>query len=91
MYAKVKKIDPQNPFVYNYYGVVMVRQGKYDAAALALRKAMELKADYAEPHKWLGEVLERQNRPAEAIAQYQRALAVEPNDRARPNETVVGS
>jgi tetratricopeptide (TPR) repeat protein len=82
LYAKAKRIDPQNPLVYNYYGVVMVRQGKYDAAALALRKAMELKPDYAEPHKWLGEILEKQNRPAEAIAQFQRALAAEPNDRA---------
>ncbi len=82
LYAKAKRIDPQNPLVYTYYGVVMIRQGKYDASALALRKAMELKPDDAEPHKWLGEVLERQNRPAEAIAQYQRALAIEPNDRA---------
>jgi len=58
----------------------MVRQGKYDAAVPALRKALELNPDYAEPHKWLGEILERQNRPAEAIAQYQRALAAEPSD-----------
>jgi tetratricopeptide (TPR) repeat protein len=80
LYAKAKRIDPKNSIVYNYYGVIMVRQGKYDAAALALRKALELNPDYAEPHKWLGEVLERQNRPAEAIAQYQRALAAEPSD-----------
>jgi tetratricopeptide (TPR) repeat protein len=81
MYAKAKRIDPQNSLLPNYYGVVMVRQGKFDAAATALRKALELRPDYAEPHKWLGEVLERQNRPAEAIEQYQRALAAEPNDR----------
>jgi superkiller protein 3 len=82
LYAKAKKIDPKNPLVYDYYGVVMVRQSKYDAAVLALRKALELRPDYAEPHKWLGEVRERQNRPAEAIDQYQRALAVEPADHA---------
>ena len=81
MHAKAIQIDPQNSLIYNHYGVVMIRQGKFDAAAAALRKALELKPDYAEPHKWLGEVLERQNRPAEAIEQYQRALAAEPNDR----------
>ena len=81
MHAKAIQIDPQNPLIYNHYGVVMIRQGKFDAAAAALRKALELKPDYAEPHKWLGEVLERQNRPAEAIEQYQRALAAEPDDR----------
>jgi tetratricopeptide (TPR) repeat protein len=81
MYAKAKQIDPKNSLVHNHYGVVMVRQGKFEAAAAALRKAMELRPDYAEPHKWLGEVLERQNRPAEAIEQYKLALAAEPNDR----------
>lgn len=82
LYGKAKRIDPQNPLVYNHYGVVMIRQGKFDVAVTALRKAIELRPDYAEPHKWLGEVLERQKRPAEAIEQYQRALAAEPNDRA---------
>jgi len=81
MFAKAKQIDPKNSLVYNHYGVVMIRQGKLDAAAAALRKALELRPDYAEPHKWLGEILERQNRPAEAIEQYQRALAAEPDDR----------
>ena len=81
MYAKAQRIDPQNSLIYNHYGVVMVRQGKLEPAAAALRKAIELRADYAEPHKWLGEVLERQNRLTEAIEQYQHALAAEPNDR----------
>ena len=81
MRAKAIQINPQNPLIYNHYGVVMIRQGKFDAAGTALRKALELKPDYAEPHKWLGEVLERQNHTAEAIEQYQRALAAEPDDR----------
>jgi len=81
IFAKAKQMDPKNSLVYNHYGVVMIRQGKLDAAAAALRKALELRPDYPEPHKWLGEILERQNRPAEAIEQYQRALAAEPNDR----------
>ena len=73
-------MDPHNPIGYTDYCVVMIRQGENDAAAMALRKAIELRPDDAEPHKWLGEVMERQNRPAEAIAQYQRALAAEPSD-----------
>jgi len=81
LYAQAKRIDPQNPVAYTYYGVIMLRQGKFEAAAAALRKSMELKPDNAEPHKWLGEILEQQNRPAEAIQQYQRALAAEPSDR----------
>jgi tetratricopeptide (TPR) repeat protein len=81
LYARAQRINPQVPVIYNNYGVVMVRQGKLDAAAAAFRKAIELRQDYAEPHKWLGEVLERQNQPAEAIEHYQRALVAESSDR----------
>jgi tetratricopeptide (TPR) repeat protein len=59
----------------------MVRQGNYDAAAAALRKAIAQRPDDPEPEKWLGQVLERQNRPAEAIQHYQRSLAANPSDR----------
>jgi tetratricopeptide (TPR) repeat protein len=82
LYARAIRIDPQLPLIYNYYGVVMVRQGKYEAAVGALRKAIELRPDYAEPHKWLGEILERQNQIAGAIENFQLALAAEPSDRA---------
>jgi len=81
LYARAQKIDPQVPLIYNYYGVVMVRQGKYEAAVAAFRKALELRPNYAEPHKWLGEILERQNQIAGAIENYQLALAAEPSDR----------
>jgi tetratricopeptide (TPR) repeat protein len=81
-YERAERINPRVALVYDYYGVAMVRQGKYDAAATALRKAIELQPDDAGPHKFLGEILERQNRPAEAIEQYRRALAAEPFDRA---------
>jgi tetratricopeptide (TPR) repeat protein len=67
---------------YDYYGVVLVRQGKLDAAAAVLRRAMELRPDDAEPHKFLGQIFEQQHRQAEAIEQYQRALALDPSDRA---------
>jgi tetratricopeptide (TPR) repeat protein len=80
LFAKVRQVDPRNPLVYKYYSLVMVRQEKYDAAAAALRKAMERTPDDPELYKWLGQVLERQNRPAEAVKQYQRALAKDPSD-----------
>jgi tetratricopeptide (TPR) repeat protein len=81
-YEKAKRIAPRGELVYDYYGVVKVRQGKYDAAATALRKAIELRPEDPEPYKFLGEIAERQNRPAEAIENYRRALAAEPSDRS---------
>ncbi len=82
LYERAKQINPQAALIYDYYGVVMVRQRKYDAAAAALRKAIELRPEDSEPHKVLGEILEKQNRPAEAIEHYQRAVAAEPSDHA---------
>ena len=81
LYARARRINPQVPLIYDYYGAALARQGKYDAATAALRKAIELRPDSAEPHAVLAEVLERQNRPAEAIDQYQRALAAQASDR----------
>jgi len=79
-YAKAQKLNPQVPIVYDYYGGALARQGKFDAAAAALRKAIELKPDYAEAHALLAEVLERQNRPVEAVDHYRRALAAQTSD-----------
>lgn len=80
-YESAKRINPRGELVYDHYGVVKVRQGKYDVAATALRKAIELRPEDPEPYKFLGEIAERQNRPAEAIENYRRALAAEPSDR----------
>jgi len=79
-YARAVEINPQVPVIYGYYGAALAHQGKYDAAAAAVRKAIELRPDYGEAHDILGEILERQNSPAEAIEQYQRALASQSSD-----------
>ena len=81
LYAKAKRLDPQVPLIYDYYGAALARQGKNDAAAAAFRKAIELNANYGEAHAWLAEILEKQNRPADAIDHYQRALAAQSSDR----------
>ncbi|MBZ5576955.1 MAG: tetratricopeptide repeat protein [Acidobacteriia bacterium] len=81
LFAAARRISPQVPNVYNYYGVALARQGKYDAAAAALRKSIELDPDSGQAHLWLAKLLDRQNRPAEAIEQYQRALAADPSNR----------
>ena len=59
----------------------MLRQGKFAVAVTALRKAVELKPDYAEAHTWLAEALDRQGHPREAAEQFQSALAAEPSNR----------
>src|SRR5206468_2660164 len=55
LYSKAKKLNPQIPYIHNHYGAAMLRQGKFAVAVTALRKAVELKPDYAEARTWLGE------------------------------------
>lgn len=80
LYARAQRINPQVPLIYDYYGAALARQGKYDGAAAAFRKAIDLRPDYAEAHALLAAILERQNRAAEAMEQYQRALAAQPSN-----------
>jgi predicted Zn-dependent protease len=81
LYTRAQRVDPRLNKVYLYYGTALASEGKYDAAVTAIAKALELKPDDAEAHSWLADVMERQNRPAQAIAQYRAALAVQPSFR----------
>jgi predicted Zn-dependent protease len=58
-----------------------MRQGKRDAAIVALRKAVALRPSDSEDHLWLGGALEEQNHAAEAVEQYRLALAAKPSNR----------
>lgn len=81
LYASAVHLNPKVPEFYNNYGAAVLRKGRTDAAATALRKAIELKPDYAEAHTWLAELLESQHRMPEAINEYQRAITADPSYR----------
>lgn len=81
IYTKARQVDPGLAKVYLYHGTALASEGKYDAAVAAIGKAIELKPDDPEAHAWLADVLERQNRPAQAIVQYRAALVVQPSFR----------
>jgi tetratricopeptide (TPR) repeat protein len=80
-YARAIKINPEVPYIYNHYGAILLRQGKFDAAIVALRKAIALRPGYSEAHVWLGGALEKQNHSAEAVEQYRLALTAESSNR----------
>lgn len=81
LYARARKVDPKLAKVYLYYGTALASEGKYDAAAAAIDKAIQMKPDDGEAHTWLADLREKQNRPAQAMEQYRLALAVEPSFR----------
>jgi len=79
-YARARRIAPGNAQLYLYYGTALTAD-KQDAAITALNQAIELRPDYAEAHLFLGGILERDNRPAQAIEHYRLALASQPSYR----------
>jgi len=81
LFASAVRLNPKVPEFYNHYGAALLRQGRTDAATVALGKAIELKPDYAEAHTWLGELLELQHRMTKAVNEYQRAVTADPSYR----------
>jgi len=69
------KQDPKNGSTVDSWGWVLYKQGHYQEAEAALRKAVELTPFSPEIRKHLGEVLLKLDRPQEALDQWERALA----------------
>ena len=80
LYAKATKVDPKIAIVHNNYGATMLMRGRYEPAATALLKAIELNPDFTEAHMWLGQVREKQHRLADAAEQFRVTLALQPSD-----------
>ena len=81
LYERARAASPQLPEVYMYHGTALAAEGKYDAAAAAIEKAIQLKPNNAEAHAWLADLHERQHQTAEAIEQYRIAIEQQPDFR----------
>lgn len=66
--------DEQTQFL---LGVIRYKQQRYNEAAVALNKSLQIK-DNAEAHYYLGEILDKQDRSNDAIAQYKQAVKLNP-------------
>jgi tetratricopeptide (TPR) repeat protein len=92
---RAEELGPKNPRVWLLKGLSAIFTpgmfgGGLDKAELNLNKAIELYATdrptspepswgHADAYVWLGQVRERQKKPDEARAAYQRALEIEPD------------
>lgn len=69
------RLEPDNGSFVDSLGWVQFKQGKFAEAETTLRKALELNANSPELLKHYGEVLLKLDRPEEALAQWERAMA----------------
>ena len=61
-------------------GIVLYDQKKWDEAAAAARKAIQLEPRSAHAYNNLGNALGRQKKPDEAVAAFRKAIEIQPND-----------
>ena len=67
---------------YNDYGYFLLKQKKYNKAIAMFRKQVKLAPDKANPHDSLGDGLRAAGRIREALAEYKRALQIDPDLKA---------
>ncbi len=75
--SRAAKADPQSPDIQNLLGVTLGQKGQRAAAETALRKAVQLDANYADAHQNLAAIYLGQDPPATELARwhYQKAQA----------------
>ena len=65
--------------VFSNYGMILQGLGKLKEAELSLRKAIEIKPDFAEAHSNLGNILKDLGKLKEAKICYQKAIEINPD------------
>lgn len=76
-----KKIgnDHEHYYLYNYYGYFLLGQTRIDDAITMFKKQVELAPDKANPYDSLGEAFWKKGELKEALANYKKALELNPN------------
>jgi hypothetical protein len=88
-FAAAVRLSPEIDQAHNNLGALLMRT-RPDQAWAELQEALRLNPQNAEAHSNLGNLLARQQRFAEALEQYQRALEIRPDfQAARANRAIV--
>ena len=81
-YKSVLASDPdQFPDAYYNYGVLLVKEGKFEDAERTFLKALAIAPSNDAAHNNLGYLLERQGKLSEAAIEYKKAIEASPNSR----------
>ena len=72
--------NPPQASAYELLANISLREQDYAGAEAACRKALALEPQLPVPHFWLGEILEQQGKPEEALEQYNESIRLSPKD-----------
>jgi tetratricopeptide (TPR) repeat protein len=79
-YQKAQQMDPTNTAVTSSIARCQVKSGKMGDAILTYQQVVALNPKAVEEYKILGELLRKQNKPDQAVAEYKNYLAKKPSD-----------
>jgi Tfp pilus assembly protein PilF len=85
LFADTVAKNPAAWMAHNNLSLALLDVGEAEAAIAHARRALELRADYAEAENNLGRALLLAGRPAEAVANFERAHTLDPRDAEAPN------
>ena len=71
--------NPNNFFLYDFFGVVLASQKKFDKAIINHKKSIEINPNYAQAYNNLGGVLFKLKKFNETLDCCQRAIRIKPN------------
>ncbi len=80
LYDQAIAASPDSPFLYREVADVARRQGDLDTALAQAQKALELEPTDVRAQILLGDIYDAQKDAAKAVAAYEAALALEPNE-----------
>jgi tetratricopeptide (TPR) repeat protein len=79
LYEHALAVTKDNYLAHGYLATTLLNEGHFDEAGLHLRRAVEIKPDYAAARHRLGVALEKMGRTDEALATYLELLKIRPN------------
>ncbi len=75
-----RQLDPLSPPMAQALGMVFIATARWDKAIMPLRAAIALEPNYYFPHAWLSLALAHAGTAADAVAEAQRAVALNPGN-----------
>jgi Flp pilus assembly protein TadD len=79
-FARAREVDPTNPMILVNAGTVYLMRGDRARARQAFEAALDIDDGVARAHNSLGVIAAQEGRMDEAIARWQRAVALNPRD-----------
>lgn len=86
LYKKATEISPDDAILYSNLALTQINMGMYEQARVNAERSTELDASYLKGFWRLGQALAKLNRTDEALEAMQKALALEPTNKALAKE-----